>query len=67
VPNSSLQLHVLKRAIQILGPATLASRLRTSEHTLLAWAEDKAAMPMPDFLALVDIMIEVDRPPEDEG
>ena len=67
MPNSALQLHVLKRAMEMMSLATLAGRLRTSEQMLLAWAEDKAAMPMPDFLALVDIMIEVDRPPEDAG
>ena len=67
MPNSALQLHVLKRAMEIMSLGALAGRLRTSEQMLLAWAEDKAAMPMADFLALVDIMIEVDRPPDDAG
>ena len=61
MPVVAFQRRLLERATEIAGGrAALSVRLGVHEHSLVLWAEDRAAMPGRIFLALADLVLEDD-------
>ncbi len=60
LPAAALVTRALQRAENILGMRELARRLKATEHTVMGWRDGHASMPERKFLALVDLLDEVD-------
>ena len=56
-----LQVRLVQRAVEIAGsPGQLATQLRTEEHAVRLWMNDRATIPARVFHQLVDLVLQDD-------
>ena len=61
MPDREVMARALERALKAIGPDELSTRLKAPPELIQTWINGHATMPERKFLALVDLLDEIEH------